>query len=93
MQDKNLEEIRGKIDLIDKEIIKLLAKRSTFVKQAAEFKITSTDVKAPKRVEQVIQKVRDLAKSEGLEPDIAEKTYRTLIKCFIDYEMKELGKI
>jgi isochorismate pyruvate lyase len=87
----NLAEIREKIDILDKKIINLLAERSKCVKEAAKFKTTVEDVKAPDRVEQVITKVRKLAVEDGLDPDIAEETYRTLIKCFIDYETKELG--
>lgn len=89
--NENLEEIREKIDLLDKNIIKLLAARSHYVKKAAKFKTSVDDVEAPKRVEQVIAKVREMAECHGLEPEIAENTYRALIKCFIDYEMKEMS--
>lgn len=50
----SIEEFREQIDGIDREIVALLARRGAFVAQAAAFKKTTTDVRAPGRVEQVI---------------------------------------
>jgi len=89
---KNIEEVRANIDLIDREIVKLLSERSKYVRQAAKFKKTTQDVKAPDRVEEVILKVRNMASEYGLDPEIVESVYRTMIACFIEHEMKEHSK-
>lgn len=47
------------------------------------------DVKAPNRVEQVISNKRAYAKEIGLDPDIVERIYHTIISCLIDQELKE----
>lgn len=87
---KSLEEVRENIDRIDQDLIGLVAERSLFVDQAARFKKTESDVEAPKRVEQVITKVRGLAQSENLNPDIAETMYRAMIAAFIQQEKSKL---
>ncbi len=89
---RNLDEVRENIDRIDREIIKLISERGNYVRQAAGFKNKKEDVGAPKRVEEVIAKVRTLAEREGLDPDTAEEVYRTMIACFINYELKEYRK-
>lgn len=89
---ENMKEVRENIDKIDRKIVKLLSKRSYFVKEAAKFKKSAEDVEAPKRVEDVIQKVRSLAEEYGVQPDIVENIYRTMIKNFIDYEMDQHSK-
>lgn len=89
---QNLDQVRMNIDRIDGEIIKLISERKNYVRQAAGLKKTKDDVRAPKRVEEVITRVRTLAEKEGLDPDIVEEIYRTMISSFIKYEMKELGK-
>ncbi|MCZ3371647.1 MULTISPECIES: chorismate mutase [Methanobacterium] len=89
---KNMEEIRENIDIIDMEIVKLLSRRSYFVKEAAKFKKNAGEVEAPKRVEEVIQKVRSLAMKYGVQQDIVENIYRTMIQNFIDYEMDHHSK-
>ncbi|HEY9204475.1 MAG TPA: chorismate mutase [Candidatus Methanoperedens sp.] len=90
---RDIDEVRENIDSIDRGIVRLLSERSRYVKQAARFKKTTEDVKAPKRVEEVIAKVRILASEQGIDPDIVEKVYRTMITCFINDEMKEHDKV
>ncbi len=84
-----LKEIRHEIDKIDTEIIGLLSKRAELVIKAGNLKKDEQGVRDPKRVEQVINKVKSKAAEVGLDPDIAEKIYRTIISCFIDRELKE----
>ncbi len=85
---KDLDEVRDNIDKIDEEIVKLIAKRSNYVMQAANFKKNSDDVKAPQRVERIISKVRHLANQNNLEPYIIEKVYREMIDCFVNFELR-----
>jgi len=89
---KSIEEVRENINRIDREIVSLISLRSNYVVQAAKFKKTVEDVKAPSRVEEVILKVRGLAIEKDLDPDIVEKIYRTMITCFIDHELKVYKK-
>lgn len=88
----NLKEIRDEIDSIDAEIIGLLSKRDRWVSQAGKLKEDETDVKAPDRVAEVIQKVRKEAVKTNLDPAVAEKIYRTITDCFINQEMREFMK-
>ena len=88
----SLEEVRSNIDRIDNEIIKLIAERTEYVKQASSFKKSESGVKAPNRVEDVIQKVRKRSLEYGASPDIVEKLYREMIASFINMEMDEYKK-
>ncbi|MEX6504708.1 chorismate mutase [Pseudomonas zhanjiangensis] len=85
----SLNEVRENVDRIDREIVTLLAKRGNFVTQAASFKKTTDEVKAPNRVEQVIAKVTALAQEQGANPVVVESVYRAMISAFIDAELKE----
>ena len=86
---QSIEEIRTQIDRIDRQIVGLLAARGAYVKQAARFKKTTDDVKAPQRVEQVIAKVTTLAAELGANPSVTEQTYRAMISGFINAELAE----
>lgn len=88
----SLEEVRSNIDRIDNEIIRLIAERTDYVKQASSFKKNEEGVKAPNRVEAVIAKVRDKASEYGANPDMAERLYREMISSFISMEMNEFKK-
>ncbi|AJA46935.1 chorismate mutase [Clostridium pasteurianum DSM 525 = ATCC 6013] len=89
---KNLNEVRENIDRIDNEIVKLIAERSYYVKQAASFKKDSQDVEAPKRVEMIIEKVCKLAEDNNLNPHIIEIIYRNMINSFITLELETHSK-
>ncbi|PRR81871.1 chorismate mutase [Clostridium vincentii] len=90
---KDLNEVRENIDRIDNEIVKLISERSSYVKQAANFKKDAEDVKAPQRVEMVIAKVRKLAEESNVSPDIVEGIYREMISSFINIELQEHGNL
>ena len=89
----SIEEVRKNINQIDEQIVKLIAKRGHFVNQAAKFKKNTDDVKAPARVEEVINKVKDLAKTNGANKEVIENVYRTMIDTFIKLEMKEFESL
>lgn len=90
---KSMDEVREKIDQLDSQIVKLISERSQYVEQAATFKKDADDVKAPKRVEAVIEKVREKARVHHVNPDIIEEVYRTMISCFINHELIQHAKI
>ncbi|KPW28174.1 Chorismate mutase [Pseudomonas amygdali pv. mellea] len=83
-----IEEVRTHIDNIDRDVVALLAKRGKLVNQAAAFKKTTDDVRAPNRVEQVIAKVRAMASETGASPEVVEHVYRAMIAAFINEELK-----
>jgi isochorismate pyruvate lyase len=89
----SIDEVRTNINNIDEQIVKLIALRGEFVNQAAKFKKDSDAVKAPKRVEEVISKVKKLAQLNGANEEVVENVYRTMIDSFINAEMKEFEKL
>ena len=88
----SLEEVRANIDRIDAMTIKLMAERQHFVKEAARFKKSEEDVKAPARVDAVISKVKTMAVQHGLDEEITEAVYRTMINGFIQKEQEQFNK-
>ncbi|WP_343550533.1 chorismate mutase [Pantoea sp.] len=84
-----IEDVRNRIDQIDSELVKIIAQRAECVKAAAAFKTDHSAVRAPDRVQQVINKVRVKAAEAGLPEVIIEKIYRSMIDAFIDYELEQ----
>jgi isochorismate pyruvate lyase len=84
-----LVEVRDNIDRIDHEIVRLMAERGKYVAEAGRFKKDPAAVSAPARVDAIIEKVRLDAEKEGLDPTVAEQTYRAMIGAFEDYERSE----
>jgi isochorismate pyruvate lyase len=90
---KDLAEVRENIDRLDRKIVPLLAERAGYVEQAARFKPTKAAVVDNDRIEQIILKVRHLANEEGMDPDLIEHIYRSMIDAYIVHEAKVYKKI
>ncbi|WP_053141003.1 chorismate mutase [Erwinia billingiae] len=89
MNFSSIEDVRNRIDQIDSELVKMIAQRSQCVKAAAVFKSDHSAVRAPDRVQQVVDKVSKQATETGLPTVIIEKVYRAMIGAFIDYELDQ----
>lgn len=96
---ENLAGIRAEIDRIDEAIVRLMAERAMYVKDAARFKRDAFQVSAPARQAQVFAHVRELAQRhepafnggfEGL-PDVVEAAYRALVAGYIACEQRYFG--
>ena len=90
---KTLDEVRDHIDRLDEEILALMAERAAYVTQAARFKDSREGVFDPVRVESIIEKIRSLATAKELSPDVAEATFRAMIKGFIEFEKGEFDRL
>ena len=83
-----LDDVRTAIDEIDEEIVALIWRRERLVRLAGPLKDTDAQVKAPERVEEVLEHVRTAAEAQDGDPTVVEATYRAMIDAFIDYELK-----
>jgi len=92
--------LRREIDRIDEAIVRLLAERAMYVKDAARFKRDAFQVSAPARQAEVFARVRALAQRhqpdfnggfEGL-PEVAEAAYRALVAGYIACEQTYFGQ-
>ncbi len=77
---ETLQDVRDNIDRLDEVIVGLLAERIGYVLQAARFKETRDDVRIPKRIEFIVDRVRAHATKEGMDPDMAESIYRHIME-------------
>ena len=84
---ENINDIRGAIDSIDKEIIELIAKRSKYVHKAAEFKTSAETVKAEDRVLKMLSARRQWAKENNLNEEFIADLYKNIVNYFINEEM------
>jgi len=87
---KNIEEIRDAIDDIDYQIMKLYSQRYEFVKEIVKFKTNEASVIAETRQKEVIEKRREWAIELGLNPDLFEEMFWTLIRYNVQKELEML---
>ena len=86
---KTLEEVRIEIDKLDDQIVELIGNRNSFIKQAAQFKNTVDEVKAPERIDEIIAKVRHKALTMGMSANLLEEIYTIMIDEMVESEIAE----
>ena len=88
----NIEDVRREIDSIDNEIIGLIGKRFTFIREIIKYKNNAEDVVAKERYNTVIARRRELAAMYLLNPDVIENIYRIMMDYFIKEQFELLKK-
>jgi isochorismate pyruvate lyase len=86
----SITDVRNEIDGIDQQIVELIGKRFQYVKEIIRFKKNEDDVLAKKRYDEVFQLRRQWAEQQGVNPDVIEEIYKTMVHHFIDEQMKML---
>jgi isochorismate pyruvate lyase len=87
---KSIEEVREAIDGIDYQIMKLFSQRYDFVKEIVKFKTDEASVIAESRQKEVIEKRREWAVELGLNPDLFEDIFWTLMRYNVTKELEIL---
>lgn len=86
-----IEEIRDAIDGIDYEIIQLFSERYKYVREIVKFKNDEEGIIAEERRDQVINQRGIWAEESGLDPEVFETIYKTLINNNIKKELEILN--
>jgi len=88
----DLDEIRTRIDDVDRRLIALLAERGALVGEVVHYKrARHMPVVDRAREERMLARIADLARAQGLDPRVAQQVLRTIIDGFTLLEVEELG--
>ncbi len=88
-----LQEVRTEIDKLDDQIVELIGARNSYIKQAAKFKNTVEEVKDPKRIDEIMTKVRHKALTLGMSPNLLEEIYTIMINEMVESEISEFRNV
>lgn len=86
----SLAELRTKIDEVDQHLIQILAERHAIVREIGALKKNDTEIVAQNRQQEIYQTRRDWAQEQGLNPDLVEHLFRTIINFNIEMEREQL---
>ncbi|MCL6635897.1 MAG: prephenate dehydratase [Peptococcaceae bacterium] len=85
-----IEEARADIDIVDFQIVELLAKRAGLVTILADLK-KGGQVRDPAREREVLDRVREIAIQKGFDPDVVEQVYGILFSHFTGLQAARRG--
>lgn len=76
-----LNSLRNKINKIDVRLISLLAKRQSMMPIVGEEKRRNgIEINQPKREKEIMSKLEEIAKAEGLDIDLTRKIFKAVFK-------------
>lgn len=87
-----LDQIRDKIDDVDRRLVALLAERAQLVEEVVQYKRAHHMAVVDRgREDRMLARIADVAKDAGLDPRVAQQVLRTIIDGFTLLEVEELG--
>ncbi len=90
---KTIEELRAEIDKLNKEIVKLLAKRIEVAGEIAEYKkLHGLPIRVPEREKAVIENVKEMARESGLDEKMIEDVFWKIIEHTRNSEKAQMEK-
>ena len=88
----DLNEIRERLDLVDRRLVQVLLDRSQLIEEVIHYKRAhGMAVIDRAREDRMLDHIEDVARSVSLDPQIARQVLRAVIDAFTLLEVEQLG--
>ena len=92
MNKKKLEAIRKKIDLVDKQLLNVIGKRTTLVNKVISVKNHKKQIVDKKRIKKVLINIKNQSIKKKIDIKVTNKIWKAIISSYIDFERKKFKK-
>jgi chorismate mutase len=92
MANKNIINIRKKLDKLDNQFLNIIKKRTFLVDQVLKNKKFKKDIIDKKRIKIIIKNIAKKSKNKKIDPRITIKIWKTMIRSYIEYEFRNFKK-
>ena len=92
MVNKNILKIRKDLDKLDNLLLSLIKKRTILVDLVIQNKKFKKDIIDKKRISVILKNINKKSKKKKIDPLITKKIWRSMIRAFIDYEIRNFKK-
>ena len=92
MPNKNIINIRKKLDKLDNQFLNIIKKRTFLVDQVLKNKKFKKDIIDKKRIKIIIKNIAKKSKNKKIDPRITIKIWKTMIRSYIEYEFRNFKK-
>ena len=92
MVNKNIIDVRKKLDKLDNSLLNIIKKRTKLVDIVIKNKKYKKDIIDKKRISVVLKNISRKSKKQKIDPKITQKIWKSMINAFIDYEFRNFKK-
>ena len=92
MVNKNIINIRKKLDKLDDQLLNLIKKRSLLVDKVLQNKKFKNEIVDQKRIKIILKNIKKKSKKKKIDPIITKSIWKSMIRAFINYEYRNFKK-
>tara|TARA_B100000683_G_C12065775_1_gene380628 strand:+ start:167 stop:448 length:282 start_codon:yes stop_codon:yes gene_type:complete len=92
MINKNILNIRKKLDKLDNSFLKLIKKRTILIDEVIRNKKFKKDIVDKKRIALILRKIKRKSISKKIDPKITNVIWSSMIRAYIAYEYRNFRK-
>ena len=92
MINKNIINIRKKLDKLGDKLLNIIKKRTQLVDLVVKNKKFKKDIVDKKRISVILKNISKKSKAKKIDPKITQKIWKSMIRAFIDYEFRFFNK-
>ena len=92
MVNKNIINIRKKLDKSDDQLLNLIKKRSLLVDIVLQNKKFKNEIVDQKRIKIILKNIKKKSKKKKIDPIITKSIWKSMIRAFINYEYRNFKK-
>ena len=91
-KNANIRKTRKKLDLLDKKVLNLIKKRTILVDRILREKKFKSQIVDNKRIKIILKNIRRKSKAKNIDTNLTNKIWKSMIRGFINYEIKKFKK-
>ena len=87
-----LNKLRKNLDNIDKQLLKIIKKRTKVIDNVIKIKEFKNQIVDKKRIKVILSKIKKLSIKNKLDPKITNRIWKNMIWSYINYERRNFKK-
>ena len=91
-KNKELNNLRKKLDIVDNKLLKIIKIRTSLVKQVLKLKNSKNQIVDKKRIKIILKRIRKKSLIMKIDPKITNHIWKNMIRSYIDYEKRNFKK-
>ncbi len=92
MVNKNILNIRKKLDKLDNDLLEIIKKRTKLVDLVIKNKKYKKDIIDKKRIRIILKNISRKSKLKKIDQNVTNRIWKTMIRAFINYEFRNFNK-
>tara|TARA_B100001175_G_C19447794_1_gene609672 strand:- start:29 stop:319 length:291 start_codon:yes stop_codon:yes gene_type:complete len=89
---KKLNKLRKQLDLLDRNLLNIIQKRSIIVKKVLILKEFKKEIIDRERIAKILNKIKNESLRKKIDPKITNRIWKNMIWSYINYEKKNFKK-